>query len=130
MVDKIFLFFYTIIKEMGKANFSFAILLVGVAQLIEMKKNRKINAQLKQFNNADGGKNLNIDMSGFNDYTDNLEEFVNKQGATLGQDAEALQKMLNAITTCYLYGLADKKMHRKMHIKFEKAFSDALRILN
>ena len=34
-----------------------------------------------------------VNMSGFDPLFDNLEEFVNKQGCTLGKDAERLQKL-------------------------------------
>lgn len=124
----IFLFFKTIIKEMGRANFSFAILLVGIAQLYEMHRNQKYRS-VKLFKNSSEVINVNVDMSNFNDYTDNLEEYVNKQGATLGQEADILQRILDAITTCYQYGVVNKKTYKKMHIKFEKYFADALHIL-
>ena len=52
----------TIIQEMGKGNFSFAILMVGIAQLVVMirkgseKSDRKRNNIRKSENTSDRGK--------------------------------------------------------------------------
>jgi len=40
-VKSIINFLHTLITEMGKGNFSFLILIVGILQLIEMKRNKK-----------------------------------------------------------------------------------------
>lgn len=34
-----------------------------------------------------------IDMSGFDEFTDSIEEFINKQGFTVGDDADRLREL-------------------------------------
>ena len=46
-----------------------------------------------------------VDMSNFDPLLDNLEKYVNKQGCTLGKDAERLQKLLHSIQYCYIHGV-------------------------
>ena len=46
-----------------------------------------------------------VDMSNFDPLFDNLEKYVNKQGCTLGKDAERLQKLLYSIQYCYIHGV-------------------------
>lgn len=67
-----------------------------------------------------------VNMSGFDELTDNLEEFVNKQGCTLGKDAERLQKLLYSITYCYLHGVVTDSQVKQMNEKFKKQFQNAL----
>ena len=67
-----------------------------------------------------------VDMSKFDALTDNLEEFVNKQGCTLGKDAERLQKLLYSITYCYLHGVVTDSQLKQMNEKFTKQFQKAL----
>lgn len=67
-----------------------------------------------------------VNMSGFDELTDNLEEFVNKQGCTLGKDAEGLQKLLYSITYCYLHGVVTDSQVKQMNEKFKKQFQNAL----
>lgn len=67
-----------------------------------------------------------VDMSKFDELTDNLEEFVNKQGCTLGKDAERLQKLLYSITYCYLHGVVTDSQLKQMNEKFTKQFQKAL----
>lgn len=67
-----------------------------------------------------------VDMSGFDEFTDNLEEFVNKQGCTLGKDAERLQELLHSIIYCYLHGVVTDSQVKQMNEKFEKQFQRAL----
>ena len=43
-----------------------------------------------------------VDMSNFDPLFDNLEKYVNKQGCTLGKDAERLQKLLYSLPYCYI----------------------------
>lgn len=67
-----------------------------------------------------------VDMSKFDELTDNLEEYVNKQGCTLGRDAERLQKLLYSITYCYLHGVVTDSQVKQMNEKFAKQFQKAL----
>lgn len=67
-----------------------------------------------------------VNMSGFDELTDNLEEFVNKQGCTLGKGAERLQKLLYSITYCYLHGVVTDSQVKQMNEKFKKQFQNAL----
>lgn len=67
-----------------------------------------------------------VDMSKFDELTDNLEEYVNKQGCTLGKDAERLQKLLYSITYCYLHGVVTDNQVKQMNEKFTKQFQKAL----
>ena len=71
-----------------------------------------------------------ISMSNFDPIFDNLEEFVNKQGCTLGADAERLQKLLYSITYCYLHGVVTDSQVQQMNKKFEQQFQKALREMN
>ena len=67
-----------------------------------------------------------VDMSKFDELTDKLEEFVNKQGCTLGKDAERLQKLLYSITYFYLHGVVTDSQLKQMNEKFTKQFQKAL----
>lgn len=67
-----------------------------------------------------------VNMSGFDELTDNLEKFVNKQGCTLGKDAERLQKLLYSITYCYPHGVVTDSQVKQMNEKFKKQFQNAL----
>lgn len=67
-----------------------------------------------------------VDMSGFNELTDNLEEFVSKQGCTLGKDAERLQELLHSMIYCYLHGVVTDSQVEQMNKKFVKQFQKAL----
>lgn len=71
-----------------------------------------------------------VNMSGFDPLFDNLEEFVNKQGCTLGKDAERLQKLLESIQYCYFHGVVTDSQVGQMNKKFEKQFAKALGELN
>lgn len=65
-------------------------------------------------------------MSGFDELTDNLEEFVNKQGCTLGKDAERLQQLMFCISYCYIHGVVTDSQRDMMCRKFTKQFQKAL----
>lgn len=67
-----------------------------------------------------------VDMSGFDELTDNLEEFVNKQGYTLGKDAEILQQLMFCISYCYIHGVVTDSQRDMMAKKFTKQFQEAL----
>ena len=68
-----------------------------------------------------------VDMSGFDSLTGNLEEFLNKQGCSLGKDSERLQKLLYSIQYCYLHGVVTDSQAKQMNKKFEEKFKKALR---
>lgn len=67
-----------------------------------------------------------VNMSGFDEFTDNLEEFVNKQGCTLGKDAERLQQLMFCIAYCYIHGVVTDSQRDMMQAKFRKQFQKAL----
>lgn len=67
-----------------------------------------------------------LDMSNFDEFEDNLEEFINKQGYTLGDKAEMLQKLLFSIQYCYIHGVVTDSQAKKMNEKFNKQFKQAL----
>ncbi len=67
-----------------------------------------------------------VDMSRFDELTDNLEEFVNKQGCTLGKDAERLQQLMFCISYCYIHGVVTDSQRDMMYKKFTKQFQKAL----
>jgi hypothetical protein len=67
-----------------------------------------------------------VDMSGFDELFDNLEEYVNKQGCTLGNDAERLQELLHSISYCYIHGVVTDSQVKQMNQKFVKQFQKAL----
>lgn len=75
-------------------------------------------------------RKIYFDMSGFDELTGNLEEYVNKQGCTLGKDAERLQQLLHSITCCYINGVVTDKQAKQMREKLKKIFIKTLRELN
>lgn len=68
-----------------------------------------------------------VDMSEFDGFTDNLEEYVNRQGCTLGEDTERLQKLFYSITYCYVHGVVTDSQVGQMNRKFKEQFQKALR---
>lgn len=68
-----------------------------------------------------------VSMKGFDELTDNLEEWVNKQGCTLGDKAEALQKLMFCISYCYIHGVVTDSREKQMNEKFAKKFQSAFR---
>jgi hypothetical protein len=67
-----------------------------------------------------------VDMSGFDEFFDNLEEYVNKQGCTLGKDADRLQELMHCISYCYIHGVVTDSQRDQMNKKFVKQFQKAL----
>lgn len=67
-----------------------------------------------------------VDMRGFDELSDNLEEWVNKQGFTLGNRADALQKLMESIAYCYVHGVVTDSQRDQMNKKFVKQFQNAL----
>lgn len=67
-----------------------------------------------------------VDMSGFDGFTDSLEEFINKQGFTLGEDAERLEKLLHSIDYCYVNGVVTDSQLKQMAEKYNKLFEKAI----
>lgn len=67
-----------------------------------------------------------VDISKFNYLTDNIEEYLNKQGCTLGDYAERLQKLMNSISYCYIHGVVTDKQREQMYRKFQKQFEKSL----
>lgn len=67
-----------------------------------------------------------VDMSGYDEFEETLEEYVNKQGCTLGDDAEILQKLLHSMQYCYLHGVVTDSQMKQMNEKFVKKFQKAL----
>lgn len=67
-----------------------------------------------------------VDMRGFDELSDNLEEWVNKQGFTLGNRADALQELMHCISYCYIHGVVTDSQRDQMNKKFVKQFQNAL----
>ena len=67
-----------------------------------------------------------IDMSHYDCLCDNLEEYLNRQGATLGDDAERLQKLMYSMQFCYIHGVVTDSQYKQMNNKFIKQFQKAL----
>ena len=67
-----------------------------------------------------------LNMKGFDELTDNLEKFINKQGFTLGKDAERLQQLMFCIAYCYIHGVVTDSQREQMNKKFIKQFQNAL----
>ena len=65
------------------------------------------------------GKTIN--MGDFDPLLGNLEEYVNKQGCTLGKEAEILQELLHCI-----HGVITDSQCADANRKFRKKFQDAL----
>lgn len=67
-----------------------------------------------------------VDMSKYDEFEETLEEYVNKQGCTLGDDAERLQELLHSMQYCYLHGVVTDSQMKQMNEKFVKKFQTAL----
>lgn len=67
-----------------------------------------------------------VDMSKFEPLTDSLEEYLNKQGCTLGKDAVRLQKLYFSIQYCYVHGVLTDSETQKAWKRFHKQFKEAL----
>lgn len=67
-----------------------------------------------------------VDMSNFEPLFDNLEKYLNKQGCTLGDDAERLQKLLESIQYCYIHGVLTDSQNESVCKKFRKQFQKSL----
>ena len=55
-----------------------------------------------------------------------LEYYVNKQGYTLGNQAEILEKLKDAMLFCYLHGVITEEQMITIKKKFKKKFEEAL----
>ena len=67
-----------------------------------------------------------VDMSRYDEFEETLEEYVNKQGCTLGNEAERLQELLHCMTYCYIHGVVTDSQAKQMNEKFIKKFKKAL----
>lgn len=68
-----------------------------------------------------------VDMSQYDEFEDyTLEEYVNKQGCTLGDKAEALEQLKFGITYCYIHGVLTDGQVRQANEKFARQFKEAL----
>lgn len=67
-----------------------------------------------------------IDMSGFDVLFDNLEQYVNEQGYTLGSKAELFQNLLYSLNMVRLHGIATDRQAQMMTKKFAKSFYQTL----
>lgn len=85
--------------------------------------------KIENWNITRGGKiPMNkIDMSGFDTLIDNLEQHVNEQGYTLGDQAELLQNLLYSLNMCHLHDIVTDSQAQAMTEKFAKLFYRALR---
>lgn len=67
-----------------------------------------------------------VNMSKYDEFEETLEEYVNKQGCTLGKDAERLEKLKYSISYCYIHGVLTDSQTRQANEKFVKQFKEAL----
>lgn len=67
-----------------------------------------------------------VDMSKYDPLFDDIEEYVNKQGCTLGKDAERLQELIHSIQYCYIHGVLTDSQVQQANKKFVKQFQKAL----
>lgn len=74
--------------------------------------------------------NKYIDMSKFDIIFDDIEEFVNSQGFTLGSSAHGLQKLADSICFCWICGVATNNQTKQMCSKFVKQVAQALHDMN
>lgn len=71
-----------------------------------------------------------VDMSQYDEFGDyTLEEYVNKQGCTLGGNAEFLEKLKHCAEYCYIHGLITDSQMKQVNAKFVEKFRAALREL-
>ena len=91
---------------------------------IDEESNHWIEIQWQKWGVKDMGKL--VDMSKYDVLFDNLEEYVNRQGCTLGEDADRLQKLMYSIQYCYLHGVLTDNQVRQANEKFTKQFQKAL----
>lgn len=57
-------------------------------------------------------------MSGFDRLVDNIEEYINRQGYTLGVNAEPLQDLLHSIISCYFNNIITDNQYEQMYKRF------------
>ena len=67
-----------------------------------------------------------VDMSKYDYLFDDIKEYVNKQGCTLGKDAKRLQKLIYSIQYCYIHGVVTDSQCKQMNDKFVKQFQKSL----
>ena len=68
-----------------------------------------------------------IDMSGFDKFgEETLEQYLNKQGATLGDKAEGLSELMHCISYCYVWGVITDSQRDQANKKFAAMFKEAL----
>lgn len=67
-----------------------------------------------------------VDMSGYDEFEETLEEYVNKQGCTLGKDADRLEKLKYSISYCYIHGVLTDSQCKQANEKFVKQFQKSL----
>ena len=67
-----------------------------------------------------------VDMSKYDEFEETLEEYLNKQGCTLGKEAERLEKLKHSITYCYIHGVLTDSQVKQANEKFIKQFKKAL----
>ena len=68
-----------------------------------------------------------VDMKDYDPLFDNIEEYLNKQGCTLGDDAKRLQDLIYSIQYCYIHGVITESQCEQACKKFRKQFDKALR---
>ena len=59
--------------------------------------------------------------------SDPLEQQANAQGFTLGDNAELLQELNNAVITCWIYDLCTDSQHNAIVNKLQKGVMKALK---
>lgn len=69
-----------------------------------------------------------VEMRGFDVFTDNLEEFVNKQGCTFGEHAGQLQKLLDSIIYCFMHGVVTGSQQKQMLEKYGELLEEAITV--
>lgn len=67
-----------------------------------------------------------VDVSGYDEFEETLEEYVNKQGCTLGKDADRLEKLKCSISYCYIHGVLTDSQCKQANEKFVKQFQKSL----
>lgn len=68
-----------------------------------------------------------VDMSGFDEFSEEtLEQYLNKQGCTLGDKADTLQKIMEYTAFLYVQGILTERERDNASKRFMKMFKENL----
>ena len=72
---------------------------------------------------------MQVDMSKYDPLFDNIEEYVNKQGATFGEEADVIEGIAHSIAYLYIHGIATESQAQSMNKKLVKKLKENIRVM-